>query len=94
MLLPTPAGDTERSFCGSALQMRQLNLPANDTSQATQVAHGSVIYIGDRFVGFLYATQSEGIYVHFGPVERPNNVAAADERLAAHILGAQAISGF
>lgn len=74
--------------------MRQLNLPANDTSQATQVAHGSVIYIGDRFVGFLYATQSEGIYVHFGPVERPNNVAAADERLAAHILGAQAISGF
>lgn len=74
--------------------MRQLNLPANNTSQSTEIAHASVIYVGDRFVGFLYATQSAGEYLHFGPVGEPSNVAFADERLAAGALGAQASSGF
>jgi hypothetical protein len=94
LLLAVPSGDAQRSFCRDASQMRDLNLPPNTTSNSTDIVHSSIIYVADRFVGYLYVTQSEQVFVHFGSIGRLINLAAADERLAATAFGAKASSGF
>jgi hypothetical protein len=74
--------------------MISLNLPANSTSAGTEITHASVVYVGDRFVGFLYATRAGSEYLHFGQVGRPSNINADDQNLAARALGTKPTSGF
>ena len=89
-----PSQSQHRTYCGAALQMQSLNLPSNSTSNETDITNTSIIFVNDRFVGFLYRTRKGDVFVYFGMPGRRANVSPGDEDLAAQALGAKPNSGF
>jgi hypothetical protein len=93
-LTQIPTSQNLRPYCRAARSVQSLNLPANETSSGTEIIHTSLIYVVDRFVGYLYELRDGKIYLHFGDVGRLSAVSEGDINTAARSLGARAITGF
>lgn len=89
-----PSMEVQESCCRDAQAMSSLNLPANKSSAHMEITHASVVYVDNRFVGFLYATRAGLEYLHLGQVGKASNISPDDQNTAARVLGAKPISGF
>jgi hypothetical protein len=78
-----PSPPTTRQICRDALQWKDENLPANSTSDATDVAHVTLVYGGDRFAGLIYVTRAGDLWYEAGTPK-----AAVDESLGRSVVDA------
>jgi hypothetical protein len=93
-LVALPSAHDQTHYCGEAAQMRLLNLPPSEIDSATEITHSSIVYVGDRFAGYLYRTRQGAIYFNMGEVGNSMvKVSPEDQRTVADALNVQAVHG-
>lgn len=89
-----PAYQTSVAYCRKAYQMQDINLPPTSGSDDTNIKHADVLFVQDRFVGYLYRTRKGETWVHFGDLGPLGNPSRTDIIASASDLRVKPIQGF
>lgn len=74
--------------------MKLLNIPLNSGSRDTEIVHTSIVFVANRFTGFLYRTRDQKTWVHLGDTGLGPIPAVSDMADGAHAFGVDPTVGF
>ena len=57
-------------YCDAVAQFKDVNLPANRTDDATDIAHGSAIFAHGIFAGFMFRTRAGALWYEDGIIAK------------------------
>lgn len=81
--LSMPSERAQLKFCGEAEQMRDTNLPANDSTNSTDIVHAAVVYVEKRLAGFIYVTRNGSAWLQTGQINLTTHAAARQSDMLA-----------
>lgn len=65
-----PTTATAPRYCAAVAQFKDVNLPANRTDDATDVEHGSAVFVRGQFAGFFFRTRAGSLWYEDGVIAK------------------------